>query len=373
MSSRTLATRSMKKAIHHRANLQSYTLRAASQSAVPSKSKSSSKQPASPREQAWLTKYLKEHPAAMSMFMGLSRLLGYGSPKQLAARRVMALYQQLCATRADEEMKFWQQECDLPPTFQSWFTITNLHVWLLVVRLRALPPPHGINHIQALVDVFFLDVEDRIRAILQPRTFEAANRNPPVSAFYPNRRRDDPPEVGVTEDQGKNAARKNAPESLITRQMKIFREQYTGLSMALDLGLVRGDTELAGAIWRNFLGARGARGIVYTEDYDGSTAQTVFRRSVNPTDSNIKKISDNLAALEAAETEDDLSGVHDYAPNEADKYLAYPELMKTLATYVRKELVRLGRLSDAQVLGTMKSGQEFEGLKLLKFGHVKEH
>ena len=22
-------------------------------------------------------------------------------------------------------------ECHLPPTFQSWFTITNLHVWLL--------------------------------------------------------------------------------------------------------------------------------------------------------------------------------------------------------------------------------------------------
>ncbi|KZT21610.1 hypothetical protein NEOLEDRAFT_1181613 [Neolentinus lepideus HHB14362 ss-1] len=91
--------------------------------------------------------------------------------------------------------------------------------------------------------------------------------------------------------------------------------------------------------------SRAALGIVYV-DYDGSGAQTVFRRSVNPTDSNVKKISDSLAALEAAETKDNLSGVHDYASNEADKYLAYPELMKTLAEYVRKELVHLGRLSD---------------------------
>src|ERR1700722_19874531 len=59
-------------------------------------------------------------------------------------------------------------DCHLPPTFQSWFTITNLHIWLLTVRLRALPPPHGNYFVQSLIDHFFLDVEDRIRAVLQP-------------------------------------------------------------------------------------------------------------------------------------------------------------------------------------------------------------
>ncbi|TFK57650.1 hypothetical protein OE88DRAFT_1651503 [Heliocybe sulcata] len=309
----------------------------------------------------------------MNAFMGVSRLLGYGSPKQLANRRAMALYQELCVNKADEEIQFWQQECDLPPTLQSWFNITNLHVWLLTVRLRALPPPHGTNHIQGLVDIFFMDVEDRIRAILQPKTFEKSQREPPVSAFYPNRRRDDPPEVGVTENSTGNSGRKNAPETLITRHMKIFREQYAGLGMAMDLGLVKGDAELAGAIWRNFLGARGARGIVYEEDHDPLGPQTAFRRSVNPLGSDVKKISGDLAKLEAAETQDDLSGVHDYAPADADKYLAYPGLMKTLATYVRKELVRLGKLSDAQVMGPTQPGKEFEGVRPLKFGHVKEH
>ena len=87
--------------------------------------------------------------------------------------------------------------CHLPPTFQSWFTITNLHVWLLTVRLRALPTPHGTNYVQGLIDHFFLDVEDRIRAALS----------------------------------------KKAPERVVTRQMKIFREQWNGLGLTLDYAL----------------------------------------------------------------------------------------------------------------------------------------
>lgn len=307
----------------------------------------------------------------MNVFMRFSRLLGYGSPKQLAARRALALYRGVCVNKADEEQKFWQLECDLPPTFQSWFTITNLHVWLLIVRLRALPPPHGMNHIQALLDHFFMDVEDRIRAILQPRTFEAAQRTPPSSAFYPNRRRDEGPEAGVTEDGEKKPLRKNAPESLVSRQMKIFRDQYQGMAMALDMGVVKGDAELAGAVWRNFLGARGARGIVYAEDGDALAGQPAFRRSVNPTDKSLQSVSNDK--LEAAETEDDQSGVHDYFPHEADKYLAYPELMKTLATYIRKELVRLWRVSDQEIMGSMQPGKEFDGVEKLKFGPIKGH
>lgn len=69
----------------------------------------------------------------------------------------------------------------LPPTFQSWFTITNLHVWMAIVRLRALPSSHGRHFVQALIDHFFFDVEDRLRAILG----------------------------------------KSAPERLVTRQMKV--------------------------------------------------------------------------------------------------------------------------------------------------------
>ena len=56
--------------------------------------------------------------------------------------------------------------------------MTNLHVWMLTVRLRALPGPHGKHYIQALIDHFFYDVEDRIRAVLQP-TVRPQPRLPP--------------------------------------------------------------------------------------------------------------------------------------------------------------------------------------------------
>ena len=64
---------------------------------------------------------------------------------------------------------------------------------------------------------------------------------------------------------------------------------------------------------------------------------------------------------------------------QADKYIKYPELMHTLTTYVRRELVRLEALSDADVLGPLPDadgvlhpGSEREGAEKLRFGRVKE-
>lgn len=62
--------------------------------------------------------------------------------------------------------------CSLPPTFQTWFTVTNLHIWLLTVRLRALPKPHGYHYVQGLVNHFFEDVEVQIRSRLHKRVSE---------------------------------------------------------------------------------------------------------------------------------------------------------------------------------------------------------
>ena len=79
------------------------------------------------------------------------------------------------------------------------------------------------------------------------------------------------------EDRIRQALSRKAPERLVSRQMKIFREQWVGLGLSLDysLGLsspsaqalagpkaADADAEMAAAIWRNFLGARGAQGIV---------------------------------------------------------------------------------------------------------------
>jgi cytochrome b pre-mRNA-processing protein 3 len=255
-------------------------------------------------------------------------------------------------------------DCYLPPTFQSWFTITNLHVWLLTVRLRALPADSGKPAVQGLIDHFFLDVEDRIRYVLQPHPLA---RLPANSSFYSI------PELG----EGGEASQKQkgkAPERIVTQQMKIFKEQWAGMGMAFDLGLVKGDMEMAGAIWRNLLGARGARGIVFPDSppststpspADSAATKPYFRRSINlvgGSDSPVKQLEKR--GLESEEARDDGSGVHDFAPQEADKYVKYPEVMGEVVGYVRRELSRLDRVEDSELL---------EGdLSRLKFGSVRD-
>ena len=119
--------------------------------------------PAPPPE-TWLTRYLKQSPRSMALFQSMAKVVGMGSSRQLAGRRSYFFYQESCATREKDERTFWHEgvclsrskfvyltppsECRLPPTFQTWFTITNLHVWILTVRLRALPSPYGQYYVQ---------------------------------------------------------------------------------------------------------------------------------------------------------------------------------------------------------------------------------
>jgi len=51
--------------------------------------------------------------------------------------------------------------CGLPDNFQTWFSVTHLHVWLLMVRIRA--EKNGKVFQQQLVNHFFHDIEDRMR------------------------------------------------------------------------------------------------------------------------------------------------------------------------------------------------------------------
>jgi len=260
----------------------------------------------------------------------------------------------VCAVKPDDDKIFWQQDCHLPPTFQSWFTVTNLHIWLLTVRLRALPKEHGKYYTQALIDHFFIDIEDRIRAVLQP----PATPTIPYtfnSHFYIN------PNAPLVD--GKSKPRSRAPDRLVTRQMKIFKEQWAGMGLALDLGLVNGDMEMAGAVWRNLLGARGAQGIAFPDPSSPSSSSSPgkFRRSVNLVGGEVVNVA--KVDLVKEESTDDGSGVHDFLPEEVDLYLQYPGLMLDIVTYVRRELVRLEKVSDKDIMG----GQ----LGKIEFGRVR--
>ena len=179
-----------------------------------------------------------------------------------------------------------------------------------------------IKHLNlGLVDHFFQDVEDRIRQTLSQK----------------------------------------APERVVSRQMKIFREQWAGLGLSLDyaLGLssphassVSGpkasdaDAEFAAAVWRNFLGARGALGI----DDPGSGR---VRHAVNiHGDYNKVKLAKDKPeeSLKNAEELDDESGVHDFTGEDTKLYVQYPELMYTLVQYIRRELSRLDKIPNEQIL-----------------------
>lgn len=236
-----------------------------------------------------------------------------------------------------------------------------MHVWLLTVRLRALPEPHGKYYVQSLLDHFFLDVEERVRAVLQPDTRPSPAARAGATASEPASPL--PTTDFYTLPGSDKRPRGNAPERLVGRQMKILKEQWTGMGMSFDLGLVRGDADMAAAVWRNFLGARGARGIVYPS----SSHKPAFRRSVNLVGGEVEKVAAiDKKGLEAEEARDDGSGVHDFSPNEAGLYVQYPELMADIVRYVRKELVRLEGIPDTQILA--KGGYFTDGLR---FGKIR--
>ena len=261
-------------------------------------------------------------------------------------------------------------ECHLPPTFQSWFMVTNIHVWILTTRLRALPAPHAQPHIQGLIDHFFLDVEDRIRQVLQP---QSQSPQPPSAApsttaparpttFYSATSIPDAPDGAASAAQ----KRGRAPEALVTKQMKIFREQWAGLGVALDLALAQGsDAALAAAMWRNLLGARGAQGLALALAPTSPVPE--FRRAVNPGGA-VARLSEAARARE--ETRDDGSGVHDFGPEERDAYVRFPETMLVLTAYVHMEVARLAAISDGEIMGASVLGREAEGAAALRSGKI---
>ncbi|GMM47243.1 Cbp3 protein [Pichia kluyveri] len=115
----------------------------------------------------------------------------------------------------DEELsetaKFWYETLGLPRTFAMWFQITNLHVWLLFVRMRAMPFKIGKNYQQKLVDKMFKDIELRLSE-----------------------------EMNVLSGRIRDT------------YMKDFHSQMLGMIFSLDEALAqKNDDVLAAAVWRN--------------------------------------------------------------------------------------------------------------------------
>ena len=155
----------------------------------------------------------------------------------------------------------------------------------------------------------------------------------------------------------------------MSKQMKIFREQWAGLGVALDLALAQGsDAVLAAAMWRNLLGARGSQGFGLALEPTSSSSVHEFRRAVNPGGA-MARLSE--AGRVREERRDDGSGVHDFGPEEREAYVRFPETMLVLTTYVRSEVARLAAIPDEKIMGTGAAlGREAEGVAALRFNNI---
>ncbi|OKL60723.1 hypothetical protein UA08_04390 [Talaromyces atroroseus] len=106
---------------------------------------------------------------------------------------------------------WWYKDLDLPPTFSTWSQVTFLHMYLLTVRLRALPSIESVRtHSRHLVDHFSLNAEERMATLHN------------ISS-----------------------------RSIRNKYLKDLFIQWRGVVAAYDEGLVKGDAVLGAAVWRN--------------------------------------------------------------------------------------------------------------------------
>jgi hypothetical protein len=61
-------------------------------------------------ERSWVVQKIRANPVALKIVRALGRAMGYGSTKQVAGRRTLAMYEQVCAIKASEDRVFWQGE-----------------------------------------------------------------------------------------------------------------------------------------------------------------------------------------------------------------------------------------------------------------------
>jgi len=248
-----------------------------------------------PRTPSWFL----NSPTYAAAIRSLAWLMGYHSKTSTAIRETRQPYAQ-CAQRDGDESRFLHEECSLAPTYQTWFQITNLHVWLLTTRYRALPKTHGRIYVQELVNHFFLDVEHRMRIALS----------------------------------------NTAPERVVKGYMKEMRDQWAGAGLALDLGLVGSDAELSGAVWRNVFAARGldGKGEVIGKPGSKESARAVRSSGHSAADTDVSSVDASHRPLSERELAD------------------LPFHLFVFTAYLRHELKRLEAIPDEDVIaGNMGS------------------
>lgn len=212
-------------------------------------------------------------------------------------------------------------ECGLPLSFTSWFHITNLHIYLLTVRFRALPSPLGRYFNQQLINHFFIDAEQRLQA--------------------------------------------HTSQSRIVKQtLKDCLEQYHGSFLAYDEALVtKSDAVLAAALWRNVfagawagsISAEGKRAPV------GHKTLALTEADLEQQHADLKRlgISPNAAAQELSSSPPSSQGAEAQSDQVAEanqdplgvlvEHAQFAVSLEKLVHWVRREIQRLDQLPDSVV------------------------
>jgi len=103
--------------------------------------------------------------------------------------------------------------CKMPDTYQSWFNIISLHMWMILVRLKQ-EGDIGRTLSRHVIEVMWNDMEERLRLL------------------------------DVIDTSEKREA------------MEEYCQQFFGSIIAYDEGLMRDDKVLASALWRNLFHLR---------------------------------------------------------------------------------------------------------------------
>ncbi|POW08532.1 hypothetical protein PSTT_07420, partial [Puccinia striiformis] len=216
-------------------------------------------------------------------------------------------YYDRCAARFEIEKQFWVEECGLPDSFQTWFQVTQLHMWLITVRFRSMKAPLGKYYLQEFVNHSFLDTEDRIRG----------------------------PQNKITKG------------TLIKNYMKILLHQHRGFQTVLDWAISRdpelnqSDQFLAGVIWRNLFGAAWGKGM-------GGVKGIFDSKEDQPTTTPLQ--------LPSTSEDEDPEQLHTF-----ENDVKFPETLERLVIFIRRELVRLDQVSDKTII-TGQSSTDQAGL-----------
>ncbi|XP_065573985.1 ubiquinol-cytochrome c reductase complex assembly factor 1-like isoform X2 [Artemia franciscana] len=96
--------------------------------------------------------------------------------------------------------------CQMPDTFYSWFTVTELHVWMLLVRAMDIPDDGRFLR-NMIVEAMWNDVQTRSKKL-----------------------------------EGTGSARRE--------QVSELGDQFTAALLSYDEGLLGSDIDLANALWR---------------------------------------------------------------------------------------------------------------------------